>query len=52
MSKGYWCKPQFIHTREGGNLVVGPIQINWYNRGLRLHLTWPRIHTFTLIGPA
>jgi len=26
---------------RGGNLVIGPVQINWYGVGWRIHITWP-----------
>jgi hypothetical protein len=45
----YWMLPAFVHTKgSGGNLILGPLQVNWYSRGLRLHITWPFTKTFTL----
>ena len=46
---GYWMKPSLARAPDGGNLIAGPLQLNWYNHGLRLHVTWPgRTRTFTL----
>jgi hypothetical protein len=39
--KGYWMRPRFHRDPQGGDLVVGPVQINWYGDGWRVYLTWP-----------
>jgi hypothetical protein len=44
----YWLKPTCTKVRDGGNLIAGPLQINWYNAGLRVHITWPIHKTITL----
>jgi hypothetical protein len=41
---GYWKKPHL--TR--GDLILGPIQFNWYGKGFRVHLTWPFRHPRTV----
>lgn len=51
MKNGYLMRPQFArHKGHGGNLIVGPFQLNWYGNGVRLHVTWPRSRTFVLWG--
>lgn len=54
MPRGYWMKPAYHRSVDGGDCLPGPIQVNWYNRGLRVHLTWPRLKTWTIFqrGPA
>ncbi len=47
-SMGYWMKPAFVNGPDGGNLIVGPIQINWYAKGWRIHLTWPHLRTWEM----
>ena len=37
---GYWKKPNYFNSPEGGVLLLGPLQFNWYN-GFRVYLTWP-----------
>lgn len=44
---GYWMKPSFYRCAQGGDLIIGPIQFNWYG-GFRIHLTWPVARTFTV----
>jgi len=46
--RGWWMKPALHRSVEGGDLLLGPIQINWYGKGLRLHLTWPVLRTVTI----
>lgn len=48
---GYWKKPALHRSVEGGDLILGPIQINWYGNGLRVHVTWPVCRTLTLHQP-
>jgi hypothetical protein len=38
---GYWRKPRLYRVVEGGVLLLGPVQFNWYNNGFRVHFTWP-----------
>jgi hypothetical protein len=45
-ARGYWMRPSFT---KGGVLLFGPIQLNWYNGGFRVYLTWPG-HTRTLFA--
>jgi hypothetical protein len=33
---------QLPRSRECKSLVLGPIQFNWYAKGWRIYLTWPR----------
>lgn len=43
MTAGYWKRPSYFRDRTGaggGVLLLGPLQVNWYN-GLRVYLTWP-----------
>lgn len=47
-SRGWWMRPTLHRSFDGGNLLLGPVQVNWYNRGLRVHVTWPTQKTFTL----
>lgn len=47
--KGYWMKPNYVNGVDGGNLIIGPLQINWYGTGWRVYLTWPG-HTRTLLA--
>lgn len=48
--RGWWMKPHWHNGIGGGNLLLGPVQFNWYNRGFRIHFTWPFrcSKTFTL----
>lgn len=46
--RGYWLRPQYVNTPDGGYLTAGPVQINWYNHGLRVHLTWPAQRTLSI----
>jgi hypothetical protein len=43
--RGYFMKPAFVRQSDGGNLIVGPFQLNWYGKGVRLHVTWPMLRT-------
>lgn len=47
---GYWMRPQFVRSKAdgGGNLIIGPLQLNWYGPGARLHVTWPTSRTIRL----
>jgi hypothetical protein len=59
---GYMMRPKArLFTRydedkrpSGGELLLGPIQFNWgfgngaMPRGLRIHLTWPRMKSLYL----
>lgn len=38
---GYWHKPRLYRVAEGGDLLLGPVQFNWFNDGFRVHFTWP-----------
>ena len=33
---------QIPRSRECKELVLGPLQINWYGAGWRIYLTWPK----------
>lgn len=45
---GHWMKPSLTRTLDGGCLLLGPLQFNWYNQGFRIHVTWPFQRTLTL----
>lgn len=38
---GYWKAPKLTRHIEGGCLLLGPVQVNWYGEGWRIYLTWP-----------
>lgn len=38
---GYWKRPKLNRSIDGGDLLLGPIQVNWFNQGFRIHFTWP-----------
>lgn len=40
-ARGWWMKPRLSRSLEGGDLLLGPIQFNWFNHGFRIHFTWP-----------
>jgi hypothetical protein len=40
-ARGWWMKPRLYRSPEGGDLLLGPIQFNWFNDGFRVHFTWP-----------
>lgn len=46
--KHYWKMPRYSNGLDGGDLLLGPIQFNWYNHGFRIHVTWPFSHTFEI----
>lgn len=45
---GYFLKPQYARQHDGGNIICGPLQLNWYADGVRLHVTWPVRRTFVI----
>jgi hypothetical protein len=45
---GYMKRPAIHRSIEGGDLLLGPVQFNWYNRGFRIHFTWPFANPRTL----
>jgi hypothetical protein len=49
-------RPQVHFLQDGGWMSLGPLQVNWgtggaMGRGLRLHLTWPRVRSVYLGKP-
>ena len=51
---GYWMKPAIHRVRRdeggGGDILLGPLQINWYGKGWRIYLTWPRLRRWEFGG--
>lgn len=48
LKRGDILRPQLHRAVDGGWAAFGPLQLNWYNGGLRVYLTWPRRGCLTL----
>jgi hypothetical protein len=46
----WMMKPSIFRSNTGVEVMVGPIQLIRDDWGMRIHVTWPLLHTFTLAG--